>query len=669
MAVERGYERQVAPGGTAGLPSAGADAFGAGIGQAVAELGGTLHEAEVRAFRVERQQRADAEAADFGARFAAARAEADRASIDARANAAPGGAGHAQAMAKWWEDRRAKLLDGITEDRVRNSATEQLAEFGSRFDAAEYQWESGTRIKKVAEDQQRASDFGANRARLAHDPKSYGEELSLGRQAIEAMTGVPADVREKLVRYHDQTVTIGYLNGLNDTNPAGAVAMLDSGVFGDILSPEQIEQARNGAQVEVRRAEAATQARDAVAKGQARETLALLKARLDAGEEVPDGELVAGAGLATALGDASGAYQLAVERQRAGVNRETQAWTPADFERETARLRGLGDRRSPADDVRLKQIEAIAPKRTGEFNADPGKWAAGAGAPPPSLEAGPQARTSWARAIEGATGEAFVPRLTPAEAAPLAEQIRTGTPAQRYEALQAVRQWGGDVPAVVRQVAGGDRTFELASRLATSGDPATARDALLGVDVPDGQLFKTPSPDDPDKLVDLNTAAVASGFLSGALRRLGGNYIGGLQAAARNIYKARMARNARVVGDPTSYRTALNAALGGVVVNGERRGGMGVWNGAHVVLPSMMSQAEFERKMARASGEAIVAAAGGIAPAWSNGAGFVRMTPGQLKALTPVALADGSYAFATPQGGYVQKLGGGEFRLDWRKLP
>ena len=245
MAQERGYERQVGAASPVGLPDASPASFGAGVGAAIAEAGQTVHQAELRAYQIERQQTADSQAADFAARFARTREAADQAAIDARNGAAPGGAGHADAMAAWWETQATSLADGITDDRVRRRAQEHLEEFGGRFRSSAYQWQEGTRVGKLVTDTGVATDLAANRARRSHDPKSYAEELSLGRQSIEAMTGVPVDVRDKLLRAHDEAVTVGYFNGLIDTNPAVVPRLLDSGGFDAMLSPEQMERLRN----------------------------------------------------------------------------------------------------------------------------------------------------------------------------------------------------------------------------------------------------------------------------------------------------------------------------------------------------------------------------------------------------------------------------------------
>ena len=209
MAIEeRGYQQQLGPARSAALPMADANAFGADVGRAMAKVGDSLHRSETQAYQIERQQKADQEAADFNARFAAARERMDKLSIDSRSNAGPGAAGHSQAMADAWKAESEQLLQGLTESRLINSAKGQMAEFGSRLRSSEYEYEQGARIGKLVADQKSASDVAANRARQAHDPKSFAEEISLGRRgacrrAREGQAGTdPAPRAERHGRLH-----------------------------------------------------------------------------------------------------------------------------------------------------------------------------------------------------------------------------------------------------------------------------------------------------------------------------------------------------------------------------------------------------------------------------------------------------------------------------------
>jgi hypothetical protein len=575
-AQERLYEQQRGPARPTPLPYASAESYGAGVGEAMGRLGET----------VERQQ-ADQQLADFSAKFAEARLAADKASTDARNNPAPGAAGHAQALSDWWKGQADQLTSGITNSHVLRAAKQQLTEFGTRFDASEYQYEAGARVGKLVTDTQQASDLAANRARQAHDPKSFAEELTLGRQSIDALQGVPGDVKEKLLRHHDETVTIGYLNGLNDSNPAAAVALIDGGAFNDLLTPQQIDQARNGAAVEVRRIEAEQRAQDQVARAEARERIATVNARLEAGEEVPDGELAAASQSAQALGDDSGSFKLDVARAKSGLARITQSWQPADWEKNINDLRALGSNRTAQQDITLKYLEQIAPARIAEFNNNPGGYMARIGRPPPPLNLSDPgsiaARVRWQGAASEATRRA-VPLLTDAEADQFGAMARGG-PQKRAELAEALSRFGGtNAIRAAAQVAPKDWTLQ----------QAIALPARLRVELFEGE-----------KLRGGNQALAPAGEIKAhfearaalALAELPASYRNGVLATATNLYAFRAARTGADMFDQDLFDGALADAI-----DPSGKGGIGEWNGRPVKLPYGMSQADFDRRLSRMGG-------------------------------------------------------------------
>lgn len=630
MPEERTYQRQVGPGSTPTLPSAGADAFGAGVGRAAAQMGETLQQGALRDYKIERQQQADSQAADFNARFARARLEADKASIDARNNAGPGGAGHAEAMAKFWEAQSEGLLGGITDDRVRRQAEGQLTEFGTRLAASEYQFQEGQRIGKLVTDTQSAADLAANRAAMMHDPKAFAEEFSLGRQAIEAMPGVPADVKDKLIKYHDETVAVGYLNGIVRTNPAAVAPLIDSGEFNDILSPAQIERLRDGAEIEVRRQKAQAASQAALLKSQKREEIATVTAQLSAGIEVPDATLAAAAAGAEAIGDTSGAFKLNVARVQAGINKATLPWQPRQYEAEINRLTALGADRTDTQDVQLAQLRAIAPSRIREYNTNPGGWAAANGNPPPPLNlADPQsvrARISWARGVHDVTGRIVQP-LTSAEAADFAGRA-AASPKARIEVADQLAQLGGlAAVAAARQVAPDD---PMMARLVLL-QPMDRRAAVNGAEA----RKANPALIDGKAGNDAREAFLAR--VGPATAMMGQGDVNAAFDIARNLYADAAAKQGIQTFDEGRFNSFIHRALGGTKdAQGNYRGGIGAWQGNSVLLPSTMSQGQFETVLSKMTFRPE------NAPVFRNGA---PMTPAQVRQYVPVQRPDGRFEF------------------------
>ncbi|MCJ8159861.1 hypothetical protein, partial [Sphingomonas sp. LaA6.9] len=635
MAVEPIYRPQVDGGATAGVPRASADAFGAGIGAELVQTGEAIHRNEIRAYQIERQQRADSEVADFNARFAKAREAMDKASIDARNGAAPGGAGHTAAMRDTWEKTRAGLLEGITEDRVRRQAETQLVEFGSRLESSEYEFEQGARVGKLVTDQKDASDASANRASRMHDPKAFAEELSLGRQAIDALGGVPAETKEKLHKYHDETVTVGFLNGLNERDPASAIALLDSGAFDEILDPRQMEQARNGAQIEIRRAAAEADRQAAQEKAEARERINTFQKLLADGVPVPPEQISEMQGLAIKHGLEGEIYDLGKANVVNNVNASSKAWTPIQIDARIkaldAQISAAGDKVPPELVIERNQLASILPTRTSELKNDPLGFAARNGtrfepvnfSDPASLDR----RLSQAKAVTQSTG-APLTIFTDEEAAQLAGEIQTGKPSARLDVANRLARFGPTgALAAVRQVAPGDLVMERAVTLYPKYRPFIFR----GAELRKGNEKLAPKQETGDAFQEM---------AGGAMLRLGPQFANATLETARNIYASKATDAGDVAWNEQLFSEAIHMALGGDWSGGIRRGGVGSWNDRQTMLPTSMNQGEFDRRIARVA----------------NFTGMVNPdgTPADAatvkRRFTPVAVRDGVYRWEAPDG-------------------
>ncbi|MDX3883609.1 MAG: hypothetical protein QHC65_04245 [Sphingomonas sp.] len=587
-----------------------------------------------------------------------------------RNNAAPGGAGHAEAAAKWWEERSATLLDGITEDQVRRQAAAQLAEFGARFGSSEYQWQEGARIGKLATDQQQASDAGANRARQMHDRDAYGEELSLGRQGI-AMMAVPEDVREKLVRYHDQVVTVGYLNGLNDTNPGAALAMIDAGQFNDILTPQQIDQARSGAQVEKRRLEGAARTALNLARSEAVDGVELLGKRVAAGESPGDEEFAVAERKMAELGIETKLYDVRRWRQEAGIARETRPWLPQQYEAaiRDGRTSEAAGKASPEDLTRLRYLERIAPGRIREVNENPDRFLASVGMPPPALNA--DSPESWRALGKWAdTGGRSLGRpinlLTKEVAAPIVATINQGGLADRKALARQLVNAGSYLPRVLDQVSSQSPGFRAAVALSTFPNGEALMDLALS------------GPDALKARPDLLKPATESGEQAGptheqiflqemarAARLLPDQAQRDLLFNATNIYAARAGQEGWSNLHSGEFRRSIRWAAGGRMSGGGWKGGLVNWRGENVIAPQGMTQSEFDVRLSSATDRNWMDAAIG-APAWANGRA---LSARELTALTPVMIRDGIYALSPGGNSYIGNRDGSQFRFDIRKLP
>lgn len=659
MPAETGYDPQIAPGGAATAPAqAGPDAFGAGIGQGIEQVGGALHRRDLNAYELERKQQQDQQAAGFAAGFTQARADADAASVDMRNNAAPGGAGHAQAMADWWETRKAALLDGISEDRVRLHAQQQLDAFGASLGSSEYQWQAGAGAAKLVADTRTMIDTAANRARTSSDPKAFEQELTAGVASIEAMQGVPADVRDKLQHEYAQSVTIGHANGMLDRGEVGALrTVIASGALDARLTPEQIDHLSNGVEIEQRRIDALAEHQAALAKAAVHEQVATVNARLQAGEDVPQAVLTQTAADARAIGDESGAYKLEVARAQAGINRATQPWTPTQFREAIDGLEAKGGKRSPAEDVTLAQLKRIEPERTKNFTADPGAWAALNGLPRPTFDpANPQSGAAieqWAARMQHATGT-VPPPLAADQAAQMHAIATTGTAQERVALAQSVLSLGKLSSKAGDQI-GGDADFQ--ASMALGGRPnsgALIAMALDGATANDKALL-TPAMDAAGEPASATPEALLAHELGGALALMPDDFDRDLKLNARNIYLYQAKRTGLKAFDPATMQAALREALGAKLAH---------WAGDRVLLPPTMTAASFERRVGQATSIDWTNASAKHALPWTSGGA---MTPAEMRGYVPTKTRSGLYRLRQGNG-YAVNQDGSFFEFDPAKL-
>jgi hypothetical protein len=576
-----------------------AASFGAGVGAALADAGDTLHQTQLRSYRLDRQEKADSEAADFAAKFAKLRTDMDTATRDARANAAAGAKGHAEAVTKRLQEQREALLGGITEDSVRRSATAQIEDYAGRLGKAESDFEEGRRVDKLVTDIGIATDTARNRNRTAKGDRAvYEEELTLVRAAIEAMPGTSEDIKAALSREAEQKISVGYLQGMMDDRPAEAKAAIMAGEYNDLFSGEQLEALMNGADVEIRRLEAEEQRKAAAAKAALGEQVATVKAMDAQGIEVPDEVLTELEAASLLSGDQSTAVQLQGIRANNAFARVYEKSTPLQIEQRAAVLQAK-DKPTLAEQRELAWLEQKGGALTAKFQNDPFSSAqVSTGTVAPALDlsdpASVQARLSWQRTASAATGRQ-IPLLSNAELAGMQEQYQGGEggKAQVFAQLDMVPATGGARAMAARQIAPSDRPFQIMAQL----PPGVRRMAGEGLKVlREKKGFFTPSKDnkqrdDINQMVDqVNTE------LAYALRNFPGEAASiqnvGVQISAGGL--AGRGQDGDSLNEAT-YRGGINHALGRV----DGKGGLGKWNGKPFVIADGFTPGGFEAAIMR----------------------------------------------------------------------
>lgn len=664
MPAETGYNSQVGPAPASSLPRADPTAFGAGIGAGIEAIGNSLHRADMTNMSIERQQRADSEAASFNARFAQLREAADKASVDARNNAAPGGVGHADQMRQWLDENSKSLLDGITDRRVQRSAQAQIAEFGSRFNSSEYQWQEGRRVGKIVTDQGNVIDAAANRAERLVDPKAFGEELSFYHQGVMSLEGTPADVKAKLIHEGEQAITGGFANGMLRRDPKALKRALDSGEFDSMLSKEQMQHLRSGIDVEIRRRDAATKAQSALQLHLEKEALQTDRAKLETGAGTPqDWETLAqrydaigdnssavtaraqGAGMAAAIGHRGDSLPQ-LDQQIASltsIRNNGKGLTP----HEAATLTGLTDLRG--------QLAGMLGQPGGAMLAL--QFATGKPVAPinPADPSSLQARAAYAKGAAAQYGRVAVDPLLPNEI-PMFKDLASGGTQQRLQALEMIQGFGD--PQVIRaaaaQVAGADDgAFRIASQLPIS----VARDVLRG-----SETIKS----GPQVWNEARARADFNKWYGRTLSMVGGSYRSDIFQAAKSFYGQRAVEGGEQAYNPGRFAEAIETMIGRMPDPNGATGGIARHSQGIVLVPQGMRPDALLQRFARAGADDYARASGAKVPHWSDGTPLTRT---QLIGTLPTAIdGAGHYGFRGPGGRLIEASPGVPYIVDINRL-
>lgn len=674
MPQETGYQQQLGPARTAGLPSASPDSFGAQVGQTVSQLGATVHETKLRAYELQRQQKADSEAIDAAKRMAALRVAADKWKVDTRNNPDAPLATHAEDAAKWWETQSATLTDGITEDRVRRQVEQQLATSGAAFAGDAYEWQTVQTAGKRVTDHEATLDIAANR--LLHNPEAQQEEMLAGVAAAHAMQGVPLEVRDKLEHRTAGILSAAAVSGwINKGRPQVALSMLASGKLDDVIDPERAQALRNEAEQAIRRDAQAVKAQEAADKAALRQQNSTRQAELETG-----------------AGQPSDWFNLAKQQEAAG-DPDGAVRSRAEG---TARMAGLQHRGEPVAqlDQRIRALDAKAASgglttqeastRTG-LNRERSEQAALLAKPggalaayaraanmvlPPLDLSNPASLRARAGLAAKAAAWAGRPAIEPigAEDQPMFQDLMQSGTNGRLQALNAIAGFG-DPRAVVgaaRQIAGtgpGDGAFRVAARVLTYPAGKSLAEAIVR-----GEELRRKAPPWPAEVMAKAKRDFAAWY--------GGTFRGGQLPAdfGNDTYDGAMAymagRSNGAAYNPTDFNHAIEAMLGKSGAGGGiyhmKLPGWGEY-GAPVIAPPDMSPDQMMTRFARATALDYKHAAGGTFPVWSDGRTSLKRP--EMTGMLPTLLEDGRYGFRGPNNELLHDTTGHIYAVDLHRLP
>jgi len=655
MAGEGVYRAGTAPGGSPMFQGASPEAFGAGVGRGIEEIGSAIEHRQ----KLEKVQERQNEATTAGVGMAGLMGDVQTEVQQARDTAAAGAGGHSAAIAARLDKRGEDFLGTIKDERVRNSYRERFAEYRARVVGEEDGWERGQAVEnRVLNIDQQGTDL-ANQQATKPTVDGLADSLKLVSTTI-GMQELPGNTKIKVERQQQRKIAVAWGNSMQTADHEGLLKVLDAGVLSPYLEPEDIDRLRNGALVEGRRQVAAQKAVQAQGEAQAREQLQLFNARISSGDQPTDAEFEANRKLAETWKLPVQEFNLGVQQSRVLINRETRDWTPQQFSTTINDLRAKGDKRSPDENIKLSQLEAIQPSRVSEFNRDPQARAANIGNPAPAIDLNAPnrqalaSRVAWAQGYAKANGMVNPPYLSPLEMKPFQDRAAQG-PAGRLEVAQQLRgMFGAGVGSrIVQQMAPNDRGLLLAVGLPTTtsntytrGLEALQRNKGLSDATQEQEIFREVAPAIPQ-----------------ALR-------GPVFEAARAIAAGSTDQANGDKFDEGTYRTALHLAMGATSSGDGLAGGIGYWRDAPVWLPPGVSQGDLERRLSRASPQQLVdASAYKTAPHyWNNGKMGRALTASEIRGMQMETVRPGVFRVKGPIGGYLVDGKGRPWELDVGKL-
>lgn len=643
------YQRQVAPqrvGNQVG--QANVQQMGGGIGDVLSNIGDAVGQNAIQDLQLKQQQDRDLAAAEAFKTAAELKERIGMASLDAQDNAAPGAAGFSTSMAKLLDEETAKFVASIKDPVVRRRYEAQMAEWSSdqrlRFEG----YERGQTAKLGVTNVQSGIDLIANRVSRDLPAADFDQELQDFRNAIADMENLPADVRLALEKEGVAKITYGWVAG---KPPNQAKALLASGAFDGLLTPEMVDRLNSGADVEIRRAQVELEATQRAQVAESREALNLLITQLGDGAVIPEGDLQAAVERATALGLDKQGYDLVKLGISNEVNRTYRAAAPlqidAALKQVQAEIANRGDKVPANLTLRRDALQSLLTARTRDAAADPLAVAAQNGIVSPPIDWDNPATIVQRKtaALAAARLLGVPPRmLTDEEAANMAANMRT--PQGRMQAAEQLRRFGGrEAGLAAEQVAPNDPVFKASMGLFPNNRQL----------VYEGQALQ----ESGKVKVDMGEARrVWSETASQATRELGQTATGATFQMAVAVYAQAQARRGETEFDERLFRASINTALNGTTTNGVRKGGMGEWNGRPVVLPSSMTQSDFERRLSA------------FRPTMAHHRNGAALTARELReSYSPVMVRPNVYGFINGRGEFAGTKKRGEiYTLDITKV-
>jgi hypothetical protein len=660
------------------MPNGG---FGAGVAPGFVEGASALYaagrqkkETERKIALIDKDRQQAAEASTVGVNIARAQESLDAGVQQLQDTGSPDGAGHVEAVDKLANDTFGGILDNASPE-VRNHFAPIVAELHQREIQQAQVFAHGRRAKYGVDNLDQTGNILAAQQSAAAVP---GDDLKSQFALLDTMgaaLGLDPNLTAAAVREKKGAVADAFIRRWNEVDPERGQRIIESGVYNDVLGDRvKVLRADNLAEEHKREVDA----RQAVSERRqdANTFLDNIGKMVDNHIPVPpesfeqarrlladpdlklDGKMF-DVGKWAATDKVVRAYQNATPQTIGG-----------QIDHINAEIARKGDKVDPALVIERNVLQSMLPQRREEQRQDPlALYARSGGEVTPLNPADPASiaarRNQWQLA-QGRLGPDTGPLLRD-EASAYEQHLAQGNAAGRVEVVNTLAGFGPDMGvAAARQIAPGNQHLQTAVALAAMGSDgrAAARDSLLGSDALAAHRG----------LIRESAAHQAFGQLAEAMTGLSPDAQHGIYDTAAGIFATRRVRNGRVGEWPefadddqrASFKMAVQVALGAQQrPNGELAGGIGNHAGHLTLLPTGVTQSEFDRAFARSSPEDFARAAGGARPVYANGK---FPTWGEFKNLQLEAVGDGRYRVKLGRAYLGRSDGRGLYEFDARLL-
>lgn len=288
-----GYQQQVTGFASTDVRKFTAEQFGGGA--AMARAGEELQQASDRFGAIVRQKNEEQAALRIQKTMLDAEAQWSDHLTNSLANAEPGAPDFTKNMLDQYDAWQSQTLGGVTDEKERTVTSLKLQNLRNNISEKALAFEVQERMRYKSDT---IKDIVNTSSNLVYsNPSEFSKRLADAETTIAA-AGLSPRVQDELLKQTRQRMSLSAGQGMIETDPSGAIKMLNSGAFDTYLDADKKASLINAGQTELKRRAAEARAAQQAALiqkklliGEANGALKNADDRLAAGFTIPDGEL------------------------------------------------------------------------------------------------------------------------------------------------------------------------------------------------------------------------------------------------------------------------------------------------------------------------------------------------------------------------------------------